>query len=175
MKIFEYCQLSEWLRLISSLFQLFATITTDSYFSFYDQLGRRNYVTPTSYLEFILTYKTLYVKKRDELTNKRQRFLDGLDKLAAAAALIVIMQGELTILKKELSAMAEETEKLMVKIEAETVEAEAAKEIIAAEEIIAQESAAVAQVIKEDCETDLAEALPALEAGEKTFRKINNL
>lgn len=36
--------------------------------------------------------------------------------------------------------------------------------IVAADEALANEAAAAAQAIKDDCESDLAEAIPALEA-----------
>ena len=53
---------------------------------FYATLRRRNYVTPTSYLELILTFKSFLSKKRDELTTMRQRYLTGLEKLQFAAS-----------------------------------------------------------------------------------------
>ena len=34
---------------------------------FYEKLGRRNYVTPTSYLEMISKYKTLFNDRRLEI------------------------------------------------------------------------------------------------------------
>jgi len=37
-------------------------------------------------------------------------------------------------------------------------------QIVAADEAVANEAAAAAQAIKDDCESDLAEAVPALEA-----------
>ncbi|KMQ95743.1 dynein heavy chain axonemal [Lasius niger] len=46
----------------------------------------------------------------------------------------------------------------------DTVNVEAKKEIVAADEALANEAAAAAQAIKDDCESDLAEATPALEA-----------
>jgi dynein heavy chain len=52
----------------------------------------------------------------------------------------------------------------MVKIEQDTVKVEAQKEIIAADESLANEAAAAAQAIKDECESDLAEATPALDA-----------
>ena len=53
---------------------------------YYDTLRRRNYVTPTSYLELILTFKTLLGIKREELTLMKNRYLVGLDKLQFAAS-----------------------------------------------------------------------------------------
>ena len=53
---------------------------------YYNILRRHNYVTPTSYLELILTFKTLLNKKRQEVDMMRNRYLTGLQKLEFAAS-----------------------------------------------------------------------------------------
>ena len=74
------------------------------------------------------------------------------------------MQQELVALQPQLVETSKEMEQLMVKIEKDTVEAEAKKEVVAADEAVANAAAAAAKAIKDECESDLAEALPALEA-----------
>ncbi|XP_053350493.1 dynein axonemal heavy chain 3 [Clarias gariepinus] len=131
---------------------------------YYSQLRRHNYVTPTSYLELILTFKTLLMDKRGEVDTFRNRYLSGLDKLDFAASQVAVMQQELTALQPELIRTSSETDEMMVKIEKETVEVDAKKELVAADEKVANEAAAAAKAIKDECEGDLAEAMPALEA-----------
>lgn len=53
---------------------------------YYNTLRRHNYVTPTSYLELILTFKTLLNSKRQEVDMIRNRYLTGLQKLQFAAS-----------------------------------------------------------------------------------------
>ena len=131
---------------------------------FYDTLRRQNYTTPTSYLELILTFKTLLTKKRNEILVMKKRYTTGLEKLEFAASQVSVMQQELQELQPQLVETSKETEQLMVKIEKDTVEAEAKKEVVAADEAVANKAAAKAKGIKDECESDLAEALPALEA-----------
>ncbi|XP_035226897.1 dynein heavy chain 3, axonemal-like isoform X2 [Stegodyphus dumicola] len=131
---------------------------------YYFELQRKNYVTPTSYLGLILTFKELLAKKQGDLLNQRNRYIVGLEKLDFAASQIAIMQDQITALQPELVKKAEEIESLMVVIEAETVDVESQKELVAAEEAVANKKAAQAQAIKDDCERDLAEAIPAMEA-----------
>ncbi|KAF4087720.1 hypothetical protein AMELA_G00073630 [Ameiurus melas] len=131
---------------------------------YYSQLRRHNYITPTSYLELILTFKTLLKAKRNEVDTFRNRYLIGLDKLDFAASQVAVMQQELTALQPELIRTSAETDEMMVKIEKETIEVDAKKELVAADEKIANEAAAAAKSIKDECEGDLAEAMPALEA-----------
>ena len=93
------------------------------------ELNRHNYVTPTSYLELILTFKKLLKEKQNEIQTLRQRYMTGLEKLEFAASQVAVMQQEILDLQPELIKTSEETEKLMVKIEKDTVEAEAKKEV----------------------------------------------
>ncbi|XP_043082022.1 dynein axonemal heavy chain 3 [Puntigrus tetrazona] len=131
---------------------------------YYSQLRRHNYVTPTSYLELILTFKVLLNSKRSEVNELRNRYIVGLQKLDFAASQVAVMQQELTALQPELIETAKQTDQMMVKIEKETVEVDAKKELVSADEKVANEAAAAAKAIKDECEGDLAEAMPALEA-----------
>lgn len=52
----------------------------------------------------------------------------------------------------------------MIKIEQDTVEVEVKKEVVVVDEAVANEAAAVVQVIKDDCESDLVEVIFVLES-----------
>ena len=49
------------------------------------EMKRHNYVTPTSYLALILTFKSLLTGKRDEILNLKMRYEMGLGKLEYAS------------------------------------------------------------------------------------------
>ena len=49
------------------------------------EMKRHNYVTPTSYLALILTFKSLLTGKRDEILNLKTRYEMGLGKLEFAS------------------------------------------------------------------------------------------
>uniref|UniRef100_A0A2S2QIW0 Dynein heavy chain 3, axonemal n=1 Tax=Sipha flava TaxID=143950 RepID=A0A2S2QIW0_9HEMI len=142
----------------------FHTTARDASIRFYKTLKRYNYVTPTSYLELIKIFKNLHKKKVDDITTLRNRYETGLKKLDFAAGQVSVMQDQLTALRPKLVETSLATEALMVKIEQDTVKVEAKKEIVGADEALANEAAAASQAIKDDCESDLAEAIPALEA-----------
>ena len=57
-----------------------------SFHRFKSELGRHNYVTPTSYLELISSFKTLLGNKRNEVMKMKKRYEVGLEKLAFAAS-----------------------------------------------------------------------------------------
>ncbi|POI28340.1 hypothetical protein CIB84_007910, partial [Bambusicola thoracicus] len=141
--------------------------------SYYSRLRRHNYVTPTSYLELILTFKTLLISKRQEIDAMRNRYLTGLQKLEFASSQVAEMQKELTALQPELIQTSAETEKMMIQIEKETAEVDTKKKIVSADEKEANEAAAAAKAIKDECEGDLAEAMPALEAALEALDTLN--
>lgn len=44
---------------------------------FFDKLKRKYYVTPTSYLEMIITFQTLLAEKRNEVDQKIKKYENG--------------------------------------------------------------------------------------------------
>ena len=48
---------------------------------YYETWRRQNYVTPTSYLELIKTFKLLLNDKRMEILNRKFRYQAGLEKI----------------------------------------------------------------------------------------------
>ncbi|XP_015588713.1 dynein heavy chain 3, axonemal [Cephus cinctus] len=142
----------------------FHTSVRDTSEDYYKTQRRRNYVTPTSFLELMKSLYKLYGQKVDQITMQQNRYEVGLEKLDFAAGQVAVMQEELHALQPKLVAQSQLSDKLMIRIEQDTVNVEAKKEVVAADEALANEAAAAAQAIKDDCESDLAEATPALEA-----------
>nr|AML30860.1 axonemal inner arm dynein heavy chain 4 [Marsilea vestita] len=128
------------------------------------KMGRYNYVTPTSYLELLTTFKALLVVKQGENLKRRKGYEVGLDKLRSSAEQVAVMQQELTDLKPKLLVTVEEVEKLMLKVEREKKEVvEPKKSIVQRDEAEASKQAAEAKGIRDECEAALASAMPALE------------
>ncbi|XP_071960977.1 dynein axonemal heavy chain 3-like [Antedon mediterranea] len=132
--------------------------------TFYSALRRRIYVTPTSYLELIKTFKNLMSRKRLEILTLKNRYIVGLEKLEFAANQIAVMQEELTALQPKLIETSEETVKLIEIIQAETMEVDAKRQVISADEELSNNAAMEAKSIKDECEQKLAVAMPALNA-----------
>ncbi|CAG5890787.1 unnamed protein product [Menidia menidia] len=164
-KFLEDVEMESDIRLeVVEMCKTFQTSVREMSEKYFSTLRRHNYVTPTSYLELILTFKTLLTAKRNQVDTAKNRYIVGLEKLEFAASQVSVMQQELTALQPELIQTSAETDKMMVKIEQETVEVDAKKELVSADEKVANEAAAAAKAIKDECEGDLAEAMPALNA-----------
>ncbi|KAM9123015.1 dynein axonemal heavy chain 7 [Pangshura tecta] len=131
---------------------------------FHTELQRHNYVTPTSYLELISTFKTLLEKKRTEVMKMKRRYEVGLEKLNSAASQVASMQYELEALQPQLKEASKQVDEMMVIIEKESLEVAKTEKIVKADEAVANEQAMAAKAIKDECDADLAQALPILES-----------
>ena len=83
---------------------------------------RYNYVTPTSYLELIQTYKTLLKKVRTKTLLLKQGYDKGIEKLLFTAEEVHKMQQDLSEKQPRLEQMTIETDILMEKIQKESRE-----------------------------------------------------
>lgn len=73
------------------------------------------------------------------------------------------MQRSLAELRPQLEEMNKKAIEMMKKIEQETISVEQASSIVKRDEKIANKQAAASQALKQECEADLAEAIPILE------------
>lgn len=94
----------------------------------------------------------------------KKRYEVGLDKLDSAASQVATMQSELEALHPQLKVASREVDDMMVIIERESVEVAKTEKIVKADETVANDQAMAAKAIKDECDADLAEALPILES-----------
>lgn len=102
----------------------------------------------------------------------KRRYVNGLEKLAFAESQVAVMRKDLEELQPQLKQAAEETDKMMKTIEIESGQAEEQRKVVSAEEAIANEKASQAQALKDECQAELAVALPALEAAKAALDTI---
>jgi len=137
-----------------------------------EEQRRYNYVTPTSYLEVLSTFKTLLALKREEVSTAKRRLVVGLEKLQSTEVEVAQLEQELIAMQPVLKKTSEEVSAMMVVIENDKAEAAKTREVVVAEEQIAATKAEQCQEIKDSAERDLAEALPALDAAVAVLRNL---
>lgn len=142
--------------------KLFHKNVVDLSAKYFEEMQRRNYVTPSSYLELLKTFKSLLDKKRFEILSLKERYVIGLEKLEASETQINIMQRELTDLQPIMKAKSLETEELIKIIEKEASEVDKVKQVVEADKERVNSAAVDAQQIKDECEEQLEMAMPAL-------------
>jgi dynein heavy chain len=137
-----------------------------------EEQRRYNYVTPTSYLEVLSTFKTLLALKRNEVSTAKRRLVVGLDKLQSTEVEVAQLEKELIAMQPVLIKTSEDVSAMMIVIEKDKAEAAKTREVVVAEEEIAATKAHQCQEIKDSAEKDLAEALPALDAAVAVLRNL---
>eukprot|EP00929_Paragymnodinium_shiwhaense_P104537 TRINITY_DN6904_c0_g1_i1.p1 TRINITY_DN6904_c0_g1~~TRINITY_DN6904_c0_g1_i1.p1 ORF type:complete len:2672 (+),score=812.80 TRINITY_DN6904_c0_g1_i1:23-8017(+) len=126
------------------------------------KLKRIYYTTPTSFLELIQTFKQLLAAKRREVSDLKNKYENGLEKILSTESSVEIMKDELIALQPKLVAKNGEVSEMMIVVEQETVAANKVKEVVAADEAVAATAADASERQRLDVEADLAEAMPAL-------------
>lgn len=121
------------------------------------------YVSSASYMELVRCFSQLFIKKRNEITKAKSRYESGLSTLQQAAKAVENMQIELNELQPKLRAMALDCKQMTTEIELKTIEANVATEQVKRDELVANEQAAAAEAMEDECSKDLAQAVPVLE------------
>ena len=140
---------------------------------FKDEMRRISYVTPTSYLELLSTYKKVFKERTKYVGDAKMRLSKGLTVLAEAEVEVDKLKKKLQdnqpILEKTQKEV-EETKKVIAK---ENEDAAEVKKVVSVEEAKASEQAAEVKAVKDGADADLAVALPALEEAVKKVKQIN--
>ena len=137
------------------------------------EMRRYYYITPTSYLELIYTFKNLLNTKRVDVMKLRQRYAGGLEKLLDTASKVSVMQKELEELQPKLIQAQAETKEMMKDLTVQQKEAQIIQVQCEKDEAACKEERESAAAIKKDCEERLEEAMPAYEAAQKALRDLN--
>eukprot|EP01135_Chromosphaera_perkinsii_P012097 Nk52_evm35s2579 gene=Nk52_evmTU35s2579 len=140
---------------------------------FWEELRRKYYTTPTSYLELINFYISMLAEKREEMSGARDKLKNGLQKLMETNELVADMKVELTSLEPELKEKAAATEVLMGQLEKDQAAADEVKKVVSEEESVAKAQAEETQAIAADAQKDLDEALPALASAEEALQNLD--
>lgn len=128
------------------------------------QIGTKaKFQLPCVKLELIFLI-SLSLSLPSEVMKMKRRYEVGLEKLESAADQVATMQVELEALQPQLLVASKEVDEMMVVIEHESVEVAETEKVVKVDEAVANDQAMAAKAIKDECDTDLAEAMPILES-----------
>eukprot|EP00818_Percolomonas_sp_WS_P004750 CAMPEP_0117444502 /NCGR_PEP_ID=MMETSP0759-20121206/5277_1 /TAXON_ID=63605 /ORGANISM="Percolomonas cosmopolitus, Strain WS" /LENGTH=4349 /DNA_ID=CAMNT_0005236577 /DNA_START=155 /DNA_END=13203 /DNA_ORIENTATION=- len=128
-----------------------------------------NYVTPTSYLDLLTAYKSLYFSRRSEILESKTKYDNGIKSINETEDQVAVMQRDLEVLKPKLLRLSKENEELSRTIEKESIEANETRKVVEAEEEILNRQNAENEKIREECQQKLDLALPALRKANKAL------
>ncbi|XP_074253754.1 dynein axonemal heavy chain 6 isoform X4 [Saimiri boliviensis] len=140
---------------------------------YYNELRRRYYTTPTSYLELINLYLSMLSEKRRQIISARDRVKNGLTKLLETNVLVDKMKLDLSALEPVLLKKSQDVEALMEKLAVDQESADQVRNTVQEDEAIAKVKAEETQAIADDAQRDLDEALPALDAANKALDSLD--
>lgn len=139
---------------------------------FFNELRRRIYTTPKSYLDLINLYMSMLKGLQDVVELKSDRMKVGVRKLNETNAVVDGLRNELIKLEPVLKQKAIETEALLEQVGRDSAEANEVAQKVGVEEAIVGKQAAEAEAVAADAQKDLDRALPALESAVKALKSL---
>ncbi|XP_014253708.1 dynein heavy chain 8, axonemal isoform X2 [Cimex lectularius] len=136
----------------------------DACIDYYDRFRRKSYVTPKSFLAFLVAYKEIYSKRHAHIEKLTLQMSNGLLKLAEAAEGVALLKKELEENEREIAEANAAAELILLEVteaakQAAKVQAEVRLKMERANEL-------VKQIAKDKIEAErrLLKAKPALDA-----------
>ena len=134
---------------------------------------RYNYVTPTTYIELIQTYKQLLAKQRESIIKLKLGYSKGIEKLEYATKEVEVKQKELEEKEPVLIEMNANTAELIAKVNKQITEVvEPKKKIVVEEELLATQQAQEAEQLLAECTQELAKFMPKLKDAQEKMREL---
>jgi len=141
---------------------------------FLNELRRYNYLTPTSFLEFLLLFKNILETKRKDNDFNINRLETGLTVLQFAGTEIEKIEKEIKLKQPILERTTIEVNEYIVVLSAQKEEADKVKEIATEEKKNAEELNIKITEINEVCQRELAKAEEQLQTSLSKIEKIED-
>ena len=139
---------------------------------FWEELRRRYYITPTSYLEFISLYTSLLADKTAEVGEQLSRLMNGRAKMKDTNETIAVMKKQLEEKQPLLEKAAKDNAELEINLNIRRDKASVVKVSVAAQEAEAAQQQKGAAELEAGATARLSEAQPALDAAEAALDSI---
>ncbi|CAK85038.1 unnamed protein product (macronuclear) [Paramecium tetraurelia] len=140
---------------------------------FYDELRRKNYVTPTSYLELLKLYIDMMKVQSNILPQKIKKYTVGLQTLKDTNEEVGKLQKKIIEFQPILEQSAKDNAKMMVELEGKSKEANATEQTVSKEAAEAQKKKDEVNEMRNSCQAELDQALPILEQAQKAVQSID--
>lgn len=139
---------------------------------YYQELRRFYYITPTSYLELLSTFKRLLKERIEMIRGLIKGYETGLEKIKKAEEDVNVMKIELNDLKPILTVKTEENLKMLQNLQKEQKKADADRLICESEERECNIQREKANQLRDECQRDLDQVLPILN---KAIKALDNI
>lgn len=140
---------------------------------FYEELRRKNYVTPTSYLELLKVYIEMMKVQQSILPIKIKKYTVGLQTLKDTNEEVAKLQAKIIEFQPILDKAAIDNEKMMIELEGKSKQANETELVVSKEAAEAQKTKDQVNEMRDSCQAELDQALPILEGAKDAVKKID--
>ena len=165
--------IGEYVDSLSNMCNKMHRIVEQETANYFSELKRYNYTTPTSYLELVKLYVDIWKKQQEKISSNERRYRIGLDKLRETEEIVAKLEGQLTEMQPVLAKAATDTATLLQQVTADQKDADAQAAVVEVDVAEANKVAASVKIIKDDCQADLDEAMPAYESAVKALATLD--
>lgn len=138
-----------------------------------DEMKRNNYVTPSNYLALVDGYVKTLKEKQISVGGSADKLRNGLHKLTEARVQVEEMSVDLEVKQDIVAKKQKECQELLVVIVEKRMIADEQEKTVVADSARIGKEADETKMFAEDCQRDLAKAMPALEAAVDALEKLD--
>lgn len=140
---------------------------------YYEEMKRHYYTTPSSYLELLKQYHSLFKSRVSMIIGKRDRIANGLGKILETNEVVAVMGEELKLIVPIMEQKSIEMKETVMKLEKDSANADAIKKIVAQDEADAKIKAMETQELADDASKDLETVMPQLRTAQEALKALN--
>eukprot|EP00727_Mastigamoeba_balamuthi_P003136 m51a1_g1282 putative dynein heavy chain axonemal (4140) ;mRNA; f:131088-144324 len=146
---------------------------TESAHKYQQELSRKYYLTPASFLTLINQFKAILNVRREKIEVHLNTLRTGLSKLESANKNVDLMKADLSALQPLLTRKALATEQLLKLVRTDQESADALKRVVQEEELVLKEHATKCEALAFEAKAELDKAQPELDAAMKSLNTLN--
>ena len=140
---------------------------------YYEVMKRHYYTTPSSYLELLKQYHSLFRNRVNSIISKRDRIANGLGKILETNEIVAVMGEDLKVIVPIIEQKSMEMKETVTKLEKDSANADVIKKVVAQDEADAKVKAIETQELADDASKDLETVMPQLRTAQDALKALN--
>jgi dynein heavy chain, axonemal len=140
---------------------------------YYEEMRRHYYTTPSSYLELLKQYHSLFKRRVNTIIAKRDRIANGLGKILETNEVVAVMGEDLKVIVPVIEQKSIEMKETLSKLEKDSAQADVIKKVVAQDEADAKVKAQETQELADDATKELETVMPQLRTAQDALKALN--
>lgn len=140
---------------------------------YFEETRRHYYTTPSSYLELLKQYHSLFNRRVASIIAKRDRIANGLGRILETNELVAVMGEDLKLIVPIIEKKSNEMKETVSRLEKDSAQADIIKRVVAQDEADAKLKAMETQELADDASRDLETVMPQLRTAQDALKALN--